>query len=88
MIPVITALVLFMVGIYGVLSRKDILRILISVSVILGSITLLLATQATASSYSFILFIWVVEVVEIIIALAIFLYLGKKEITELQQLKW
>lgn len=86
MIPII-ALILFAVGIYGVLSRKDLLRILISVSIILGSITLLLAYQGTAQSYSLILFIWVVEVVEIITALAIFIYVGKKELN-LQELKW
>jgi NADH-quinone oxidoreductase subunit K len=88
MIPLITSLVLFSIGIYGVLSRKDILRILISVSIMLGSITLLLASNPSSTNYGFVLFVWVVEVMEILIALAIFIYLSKKDIDELQQLRW
>jgi NADH-quinone oxidoreductase subunit K len=92
MIPLIASMVLFSIGIYGVLSKRDILRITISVSVILGSITLLLASLAQNSgNYSFILFIWAVEVMEILVALAVFLYLArseKKDINDLQQLRW
>lgn len=91
MTPLIIALVLFAIGIYGVLSRRDLLRLLISVSVILGSITLLLVAQASSSSYSFVLFVWAVEVVEIIIALAAFIYLarsGKTDLHALTELKW
>lgn len=91
MTPLIIALVLFSIGIYGVLSRRDLLRLLISVSIILGSITLLLVAQASAQSYSFVLFVWVVEVVEIIIALAAFIYLarsGKTDLHKLTELKW
>jgi NADH-quinone oxidoreductase subunit K len=77
MIALLTSLILFSIGIFGVISRRDLLRILISVSIMLGSITLLLVTLATTTSasmnYSLILFVWAVEVVEIIIALALFL---------------
>ena len=98
-IALLASLVLFTIGIVGVLIRRDILRILISVSIILGSITLLLvalsATQQTVdglhSNQSFVLFVWAVEVMEVLVAIAIFLYLArsnKSDINSLQQLKW
>jgi len=114
-LTVLTSLILFTIGIYGVTTKRDILRILISVSIILGSITLLLVTltkvetgqeiaigvtsntisnvvtNAIGANYSFVLFVWAVEVVEIVVALAIFLYLarsGKTDMNELQELKW
>lgn len=96
-IPLLTSIVLFAIGIGGVLTKRDLLRIVISVSIILGSITLLLVALATANPaaatahYSFVLFIWAVEVMEIIIALAAFLYLSrnnKTDVNELRQWKW
>jgi NADH-quinone oxidoreductase subunit K len=88
MIALITSFILFSIGVFGVLSRKDLLRILISVSIMLGSITLLLVTLSTATTastnYSLILFVWAVEVAEIILALALFL--SSKGHAE--QLKW
>ena len=92
MIAVLTSLVLFAVGIFGVLVKRDILRILISVSIMLGSITLLLVALAKGNpSYAFVLFIWVVEIMEILVALSVFIYLSrsdKKDINELQELRW
>jgi len=87
---------LFGLGVYGVLTRKDLLRIVISVTIILGSITLLAAILAqvyggSGMAYSLVLFIWAVEVIEVLIGLALFLYLNKKGITDitfLEQFKW
>jgi NADH-quinone oxidoreductase subunit K len=89
----VISLMLFTLGIAGVLLRRDLPRILISVSIILASITLLLVALANGnySSYSFVLFVWIVEVVEILIALAIFVFIarsGKHDINALQELKW
>jgi len=98
-IIMITAMILFSLGVYGVLSRKDILRIVISVTIMLGSITLIaivLAQMQTtpetmAMMYSFVLFTWVIEVIEVLIALALFLVLAKRgttDVTLLEQMKW
>jgi NADH-quinone oxidoreductase subunit K len=93
-LSLITSLALFAIGVSGVLTRRDLPRILISVSIILASITLLLVTLTTASNignHSFVLFIWAVEVMEIVMALAIFIYLvrsGKTDINELKEMKW
>ena len=90
--PLITSLLLFAIGIYGVIANRTLVRIVISVSVILGSITLLLLALATSSAnQSFVLFVWAVEVMEILVAIAIFVYISrndKKDINDLQQLKW
>jgi len=96
-IPLVASVALFAIGIGGVLTRRDILRILISVSIILGSITLLLVTLAGTGAanatvnYSFVLFVWAVEILEVVVALVIFLYLartGKTDVAELRELKW
>ena len=94
----ITSIVLFALGVYGVLAKRDLLRIVISVTIILGSITLLAAvlaatmtTDGAAMAYSLVLFVWAVEVIEILIGLALFLYLSKKGITDisiLEQFRW
>ena len=94
-ISLMTSVALFAIGISGVLTRRDIPRILISVSIILASITLLLVTLAQPTTlnhnYAFVLIIWAVEVMEIVIALSIFIYLArndKTDINELTELKW
>lgn len=88
MIALLTSFILFSIGIFGVVSRRDILRILISVSIMLGAITLLLVTLATTTTvgqnYSLVLFVWAVEIMEIIVALAFFL--ASKGNTE--ELRW
>jgi NADH:ubiquinone oxidoreductase subunit K len=96
LVPLLTSLALFGIGIGGVLSHRDILRIVISVSILLGSITLLFVALAKTTftpipTYSFVLFVWAVEVTEILLALSIFLYLarsGKEDINKLEELKW
>ncbi|MDD9953344.1 MAG: NADH-quinone oxidoreductase subunit K [Candidatus Woesearchaeota archaeon] len=86
------AIILFGIGVYGVLARRDILRIIMSVAIMLGSITVLaVALGSQLISQSFVLFVWSVEVLEIILGLAIFLYLARhdtKDINKLQELKW
>ena len=94
MIPLVTSLVLFALGVYGVLTKKDVVRIFIGVTIMLSGVTLLLVTTAgnhAAMSYSIVLFVWVVEVMEVIITIAIFLYLarhGTQDVRMLREFKW
>jgi len=94
MMALFTSIVVFALGVYGVLSRHDILRLFISVSLMLSSITLLLvrlAGTAASTMYTIVLIVWVVEVVGVIIAIAIFLYLvrnGATTVDVLREFKW
>jgi NADH-quinone oxidoreductase subunit K len=86
---IITSAVLFSIGVAGLLTRRDLLRILISISIMLAAIAVL--AVALAVNQTFVMFLWVIEVVEIIMALAIFIYLSrndKKDINSLTELKW
>ena len=95
----ITGIVLFAVGVYGVLAKRDMLRILMSVAIMLGSITIIAVvlaqtqetTTAVAMGQSFVLFTWIIEVMEILFALALFIYLvrsGHADVSTLRRLKW
>lgn len=83
---------LFALGLYGVLTRRDVLRVLIGAMLMLASITLLaVALSRGAVGQALVLFAWVVEIVEILVGLAIFLYLNAKgttSIRDLRELKW
>jgi NADH:ubiquinone oxidoreductase subunit K len=91
----ITATVLLFLGIWGVLKARDLLRILLSVMLLLSSATLLAVTLSqihtdparVASSQAIVLLAWAIEVIEIVIALALFIGLARKGIKELSRLR-
>ncbi len=99
-LPVVlgVSLAVFALGIYGVLAKRDILRIAIGGTLMLSAVTLLLVAlaqalpqQGMATVQAFVLVVWAVEAVEAIVAIALFLYLARKGITdidELRELKW
>jgi NADH:ubiquinone oxidoreductase subunit K len=80
----------FAIGLYGLLTNRDIVRIFISLSIMLASVALNLAAFSSiynsVDGQAYVLFIWVIEVIEIIIALSMFLYLSKKGITDINEL--
>lgn len=93
-LALITAMLTFAIGVYGVLSRRDILRVVISVTIMLSSITLLLLvlahgmnSQAVEMAYSIVPFVWAVEVMEVIVALALFIYLARNDMEDMDALR-
>lgn len=95
----LTSIVLFVIGIFGLLSRKDLLRILISAMILLGGITILavaLSTMQTDPSssgilQSFILLAWAIEVVEVVVGIALFIRLakmGKIDLSQMREMRW
>lgn len=90
-----TAAGLFALGIWGVIKARDVLRALISVTLLLSSITLLAVTLArahadptvAAGAHVIVLLAWAVEVVEIAVAVALFIALSRKGIIELSRLR-
>jgi NADH-quinone oxidoreductase subunit K len=92
-VTLLASFLLFTIGLFGVLIKRDLPRIIISVSIMLGSVALLLVTlaQGNPANLSFVLFIWAAEVMEIIIGLAFFIFLNRSattELNDLQRLKW
>ncbi len=91
----VTAAGLFALGIWGVLKARDVLRALIGVTLLLSSITLLAVTLArthadptvAAGAHAIVLLAWAVEVVEIAVAVALFIALSRKGIIELSRLR-
>jgi NADH:ubiquinone oxidoreductase subunit K len=91
----VTATGLFATGIWGVLKARDVLRALISVTLLLSSVTLLTVTLAraqpdpaiAASAQAIVILAWAVEVIEIVIALAIFIALSRRGIIEFARLR-
>lgn len=91
MIVVSTAILLFAIGVYGILSKRDLLRIVISVAIMLGSITLLAVSLGEgALPQSIVLFVWAIEIAEIVIGVAVFLYIARsgRSLQDLQEMKW
>ncbi len=91
MIPLVAGIVSFTLGVYGVLAKRDIIRIFFGVTLMLSGISLLLITLGTVSSYVLVVFIWTVEIVEVIVTIALFLYLARKNVHDLSGLwrfKW
>ncbi len=94
-ITALTASGLFLLGLWGVIRARDVLRVLISVMLLLSSITLLTVTLArahadpstAAGAHAIVLLAWAVEVIEIVIALALFVALSRKGLIELSRLR-
>ena len=94
-IAIATASALFALGVWGVLKARDVLRAVISVTLLLSSITLLAVTLArahtdptvAAGAHAIVLLAWAVEVVEIAVALALFIALSRKGIIEFSRLR-
>jgi NADH-quinone oxidoreductase subunit K len=92
----IASVVLFGLGAAGALTRKDLLRVLLSVSIMLGGVTLLLVALATtpaaaAQQHVLVLFAWAVEIAEILIAITLFVNasrIGAPHLADLRNLKW
>lgn len=94
----LTSIVLVVLGIFGILSRRDLLRIIISAMILLGGITILavaLSVQADPLSsgtlQSFILLAWAIEVVEVVVGIALFIRLakmGKTDLAQMRELRW
>lgn len=77
--------IFFAIGLYGVMVNRNLVRLFISLSIMLAAVALTLASSAHGGSI--VLFIWVVEVLEIIMALSLFIYLKKNGITNLDELE-
>jgi NADH:ubiquinone oxidoreductase subunit K len=93
-VPVlILALLLFFIGLYGSLTRGDVIRVLMSIAIILGSITLIaVALSGTLGElhHSLVFFVWVIEIMEVIVAVALFIKIQQSGVTiqGLRDLKW
>ena len=70
---------LFCVGVYGVLSQKNAVGILVAVELMVNAVTIVLAGFAraagTATLQSFVLFVIAITVAEVVVGLAILLLL-------------
>ena len=88
------SLILFTLGLWGVLRSASLLKIFMSVEVMLASINLFILSLAGdgAKSSVFIMFVWLISVAEISIVLALFILLYRKtktmDINTLNKLKW
>lgn len=90
------SIALFCIGLYGVLSRRDLLHALIGVLLMMSGITVLAVALAAAypatgtAAYSFVLVAWAVEVLEIVIGLAVFLMLARDgaDLDRLRVMRW
>ena len=94
-IAAITAAGLFALGVWGVIRARDVLRVLIAVMLLLSSVTLLTVTlsrahadpSVAAGAHAIVLLAWAVEVIEIVIALALFIALSRRGLIELSRLR-
>ena len=97
------SLILFTLGLWGVLRSASLLKIFMSVEVMLASINLFvlsffgnaeasLSAEASAKAGVFVMFVWLISVAEISIVLALFILLYRKtktmDINTLNKLKW
>ncbi|OGG44486.1 hypothetical protein A2841_00195 [Candidatus Kaiserbacteria bacterium RIFCSPHIGHO2_01_FULL_48_10] len=89
------SLILFTLGVWGVLRESSLLKIFMAIEVMLASISLFvlsLAQDATGKSDVFVMFVWLISVAEISIVLALFILMFKKmktvDVNELKKLKW
>ena len=89
---------LFSIGLYGVLTKRHVLKVFISIEAMMVSANILLLSFSAYSNpfnpsgSAMVLFSWAVSAADIAIALALFLYMYKKfgsvDVTALNQLKW
>ena len=94
-VSLLTATAIFALGIWGVMRARDVIRMLICITLLLSSITLLTVTLArthadvhvAAGAHAIVLLVWAVEVVEIVIALALYIALSRRGLVELSRLR-
>lgn len=99
----ILSLILFTLGLWGVLRSASLLKIFMSVEVMLASVNLFvlslsgsaeasLSAVASAKAGVFIMFVWLISVAEISIVLALFILMYRKtktiDVNTLNKLKW
>lgn len=89
------SLILFTLGLWGVLRESSLLKIFMSIEVMLASINLFilsLAGDAGGRSDIFVMFVWLISVAEISIVLALFILMYRKlktvNVNELKKLRW
>ncbi|TAN58053.1 NADH-quinone oxidoreductase subunit NuoK [Patescibacteria group bacterium] len=88
------SLILFTLGLWGVLRSASLLKIFMSVEVMLASINLFILSLAGdgAKSSVFIMFVWLISVAEISIVLALFILMYRRlkmmDVNTLKKLKW
>lgn len=97
---VLLCVVLFTIGVMGVLLRRNVIIIFMSIELMLNSVNLLFATFSTylsainpnASGQIFVFFVMVVAAAEIAVGLAILVMIYRNsrtvDINELNKLKW
>ncbi|MEV4638365.1 NADH-quinone oxidoreductase subunit NuoK [Actinoplanes sp. NPDC049548] len=72
-IPYVTAALLFGLGVYGVLRRRNAILVLMAVELMLNAVNLILVTAGTLSGGVFALFVIVLAAAEVGVGLAIIL---------------
>lgn len=88
------SLILFTLGLWGVLRSVTLLKIFMSVEVMLASINLFILSLAGdgARSSIFVMFVWLISVAEISIVLALFILMYRRlktmDVNTLKKLKW
>lgn len=97
------SLILFTIGLWGVLRSATLLKIFMSVEVMLASINLFvlslfggaeasLSAVASAKAGVFIMFVWLISVAEISIVLALFILMYRRlkttDVNTLNKLRW
>ena len=88
------SLILFTIGLWGVLRSRTLLKIFMSVEVMLASINLFILSLAGdgAKSSVFVMFVWLISVAEISIVLALFILMYRRlktmDVNTLKKLKW
>lgn len=88
------SLVLFTLGIWGVLRESSLLKIFMSIEVMLASINLFVISLSGDGPRSsvFVMFVWLISVAEISIVLALFILMYRKmkiiNINQLKKLRW
>lgn len=83
---IIIGTILFSVGLYGVLTRKDMLRIFISVEIMAASVVMILASIMTfksspgvsSSGFVFLFFVWLFSIANAAVGLPLFLLIRNK----------
>lgn len=88
------SLILFTLGLWGVLRSATLLKIFMSIEVMLASVNLFILSLAGdgAKSSVFIMFVWLISVAEISIVLALFILMYRKmktmDVNTLKKLRW
>lgn len=88
------SLILFTIGLWGVLRSASLLKIFMSVEVMLASINLFILSLSGdgAKSSVFIMFVWLISVAEISIVLALFILMYRRlktmDVNTLKKLRW